>query len=281
MRAKVNGPNRTSLLDWAFPVVAGAIFAVLFFVANPVVTAWFENISFANAPTPERVIAWGLAGIIIWPLLRIHVLRLGQPVSRRRATVQKVGLLNARSVTRALILFNVIFAAQTLMDVGYLWGGVRLPDGMTYATYAHRGAYPLMATALLAGGFALVAQTWLDGRVMRGLLLVWIVQTLILVMSSILRLALNVDGLPARVTLGVRPEHLLLADGPADLTVTPTMIENTGAECYITFDLAGISLTAKVPGRMDEDTLDRIGLNVATTALSLFDIDTDERINRP
>jgi hypothetical protein len=195
--------------------------------------------------------------------------------------VQKVGLINARSVTRALILFNVMFAAQTLMDVGYLWGGVRLPDGMTYATYAHRGAYPLMATALLAGGFALVAQTWLDGLVMRGLLLVWIVQTLILVMSSILRLALNVDGLPARVTLGVRPEHLSLADGPADLTVTPTMIENTGAECHITFDLAGISLTAKVPGRMDEDTLDRIGLNVATTALSLFDIDTGERINRP
>ena len=174
-----------------------------------------------------------------------------------------------------------MFAAQTLMDVGYLWGGVRLPDGMTYATYAHRGAYPLMTTALLAGGFALVAQTWLDGRVMRGLLLVWIVQTLILVMSSILRLALNVDGLPARVTLGVRPEHLSLADGPADLTVTPTMIENTGAECHITFDLAGISLTAKVPGRMDEDTLDPIGLNVATTALSLFDIDTGERINRP
>jgi hypothetical protein len=55
---------------------------------------------------------------------------LGQPVSRRRATVQKVGLINARSVTRALILFNVMFAAQTLMDVGYLWGGVRLPDGM-------------------------------------------------------------------------------------------------------------------------------------------------------
>jgi hypothetical protein len=45
VRAKVNGPNRTSLLDWAFPVVAGAIFAVLFIVANPVVTAWFDNIS--------------------------------------------------------------------------------------------------------------------------------------------------------------------------------------------------------------------------------------------
>ncbi len=30
-----------------------------------------------------------------------------------------------------------------------------MPAGMTYAEYAHRGAYPLIATALLAGGFVL------------------------------------------------------------------------------------------------------------------------------
>lgn len=94
---------------------------------------------------------------------------------------------------RALVVFNVLFALQTAMDVGYLWGGVRLPEGMTYANYAHRGAYPLMMTALLAGAFALVAQPWLDGRFMRGLLLFWIAQTLVLVMSSILRLDLYVD----------------------------------------------------------------------------------------
>ena len=28
---------------------------------------------------------------------------------------------------------------------------------MTYASYAHRGAYPLIVTALLAGGFVLLA----------------------------------------------------------------------------------------------------------------------------
>ena len=50
---------------------------------------------------------------------------------------------------------------------------MRLPDGMTYANYAHRGAYPLMLTGLLAGAFALVAQPWLESRMMRVLLLVW------------------------------------------------------------------------------------------------------------
>ena len=46
---------------------------------------------------------------------------------------------------------------QTVLDAAYLWGGVALPDGMTYASYAHRGAYPLIVTALLAAGFVLAA----------------------------------------------------------------------------------------------------------------------------
>ena len=33
----------------------------------------------------------------------------------------------------------------------------RCPTASTYAAYAHRGAYPLIATALLAAGFVLVA----------------------------------------------------------------------------------------------------------------------------
>ncbi|MFT6120917.1 MAG: hypothetical protein ACJAXK_002876 [Yoonia sp.] len=190
---RLNGPNRTSLIDWALPVGVGAVFAVLFAAANPVVTEFFLSFNFSNAPRVERIIAWVLAALIIWPLLRLGVMRLHAPTSRPRAQVRRVGMINVRSVMRALVVFNVLFALQTVMDVGYLWGGVRLPEGMTYANYAHRGAYPLMMTALLAGAFALVAQPWLDGRFMRGLLLFWIAQTLVLVMSSILRLDLYVD----------------------------------------------------------------------------------------
>ncbi len=192
---RISGPNRTSLLDWILPVVVGGVFAGLFAYANPIVMSWVSEIEFSNAPDIERVLAWLLVGIVIWPLLRLAALKtLHQPAMRPRAMVRQAGMINVRSVMRALVVFNVLFAAQTIMDIGYLWGGVRLPDGMTYATYAHRGAYPLMATALLAGGFALLAQPWLDGRMMRGLLLVWIAQTLMLVMSSILRLDLYVDA---------------------------------------------------------------------------------------
>ncbi|MEJ8562742.1 DUF4173 domain-containing protein [Yoonia sp. GPGPB17] len=102
--------------------------------------------------------------------------------------------MNERSVSRALITFNLIFLIQTTLDLGYLWGGVALPDGMTYAAYAHRGAYPLLATALLAGVFALLAQPYLGaGPAVRRLLYLWIAQNVVLVISSILRLDLYID----------------------------------------------------------------------------------------
>ena len=192
--ARINNPNRSSLLDWVLPVGVGVIFAGLIAVANPVVGDWLSHIDFDAAPTPERVVAWGIIAVVIWPLLRLGQMALHGKPARPRATVARVGMINVRSVMRALVVFNLLFAAQTMMDIGYLWGGVRLPDGMTYAAYAHRGAYPLMITALLAGGFALVAQPWLDGQKMRALLLVWIAQTLVLVMSSILRLDLYVGA---------------------------------------------------------------------------------------
>ena len=49
-------------------------------------------------------------------------------------------------MSRSLILFNALFALQTVLDLTYLWGGASLPDGMSHAEYAHRGAYPLIAT---------------------------------------------------------------------------------------------------------------------------------------
>jgi Domain of unknown function (DUF4173) len=73
-----------------------------------------------------------------------------------------------------------------------LWGGAALPDGMSYASYAHRGAYPLIATALLAAGFVLLAMRPRgpaeSSRLIRPLVLVWIAQNILLVISSIFRL---------------------------------------------------------------------------------------------
>lgn len=84
-----------------------------------------------------------------------------------------------------------------MLDLAYLWGEAELPAGMTHAQYAHRGAYPLIMTALLAGGFVLVAMRR-DGPgegnpLIRGLVHVWIGQNILLCVSSILRLDLYVE----------------------------------------------------------------------------------------
>jgi hypothetical protein len=67
---------------------------------------------------------------------------------------------------------------------------------MTHAAYAHRGAYPLVVTALLAAGFVLIAMRPAgpaeSSKLIRPLVLAWIAQNVALVVSSILRLDLYV-----------------------------------------------------------------------------------------
>ncbi len=87
-------------------------------------------------------------------------------------------------------------------------------------------------------------------------------------------------ALPAEVILGIRPEHLSLSANGPDLNVHPLMIENTGSESYVTFDIAGTRITARLPGRLAEDSQQALGLAVARGALCLFDKDSGTLIPR-
>jgi len=96
------------------------------------------------------------------------------------------------------VIFNLLFLVQTSMDLYYLFGGGILPDGMTHAEYAHRGAYPLVATALLAGVFMLLA--FRAGAAEPGLrtawrlVAVWVAQNVFLTFTAAWRLWLYVDA---------------------------------------------------------------------------------------
>ena len=94
-------------------------------------------------------------------------------------------------------MFNIVFAVQISLDATYLIGGATLPEGMTYASYAHRGAYTLIFTALLAAAFVLFAtrpgsHSGASKRV-RSLVLAWTAQNVLLVAFSIQRLWIYVD----------------------------------------------------------------------------------------
>ena len=200
---------------WVMPLALGAVFVVLFVSANPLIEEWFTAFDFrrhAAQISIPRIGFWLLALSLVWPFvfmranskLSEHVEAEARAFAATTADMAPVpdvmspGLLFSEgAILRALILFNALFAVQTVLDLTYLWGGVTPPDGMTYATYAHRGAYPLIVTALLAAGFVLV--TMRPGSDMerstlfRPLVFLFVGQNVLLVISSILRLDLYVQ----------------------------------------------------------------------------------------
>ena len=196
---------------WIMPIVLGSVFLFLFGVANPVIAYWMSLIDFwalLDLLDIWRIMFWMLVVAGAWAFLRPRLpkfLRASKlrpaaplPATDTRATAALEQIIFGRAaILRALVLFNVLFAAQTILDGAYLWGGVQLPDGLTYASYAHRGAYPLIVTALLAAAFVLItmrpgSETSGD-RLIRALVYLWTAQNIVLVISSILRLDLYVS----------------------------------------------------------------------------------------
>jgi hypothetical protein len=193
------------LVAWIVPLTVFAVFLALFTSANPLIEKGLMQIDLWKIIawlSPWRMIFWLFIISMIWPLI------LRREKTKPAATPEPVAadaeppssdfdyLLGAQAITRSLVLFNVLFALQSSLDLTYLWGGATLPDGLTYATYAHRGAYPLIATALLAAAFVLVAMRSggpaKASRLIRPLVLLFIAQNVLLVVSSIFRLDLYI-----------------------------------------------------------------------------------------
>jgi len=181
------------------PLAFGVIFIAFFISANPFLERIADAVAGIEFMTPEtmaRGLFWLIAAALIWPYLNLPMFRI-DPLQPRNPLPMPQGLglvINAASVRSSLILFNGIFAVQTGLDALVLSGGMALPEGMSYAAYAHRGAYPLVATALLAGGFAIgTRRLIMQDRLLRGLVYIWLLQNLFLVLSAAFRLNLYVE----------------------------------------------------------------------------------------
>ena len=191
---KARGRQRTLrvtavLLAAVLPVVGGAVFLWLFAIANPVIS---RTLSALRIPELDvaRLIFWGAVGGAAWAVLRPRGLRRTLAPPGLNGELDLPGVTTA-SVTVSLLVFNGLFALQNGLDVAYLWSGAPLPAGMTLAAYAHRGAYPLIVTALLAGLFVLVflrpGSATGEARWPRILVTAWVAQNLFLVASTALR----------------------------------------------------------------------------------------------
>jgi hypothetical protein len=193
-----------SIKVWALPFALGAIFVWLFVQANPIfedLIPAFDLRAFLASLSPLRILLWIFVVGATWSFVVIRTPALTaqlNPVDPIGPALNQSNsiLLGEAAILRSLCVFNIIFAFQTASDLSYLWGGMALPRGMTLATYAHRGAFPLIVTTLLAGAFVLA--TMRSGGaaersgLLRALVFVWIGQNILLVLSSIMRLELYV-----------------------------------------------------------------------------------------
>ncbi|WP_370101052.1 DUF4153 domain-containing protein [Bradyrhizobium yuanmingense] len=193
---------------WLMPAALSTVFIALFAAANPVIEQWVSLLNpkiMFDYVNMWRVLFWTLMLALVWPFIHVRWRRRAVvaaavaegPVPPPLPPMVSAEFLGPSTILRSLILFNLLFAAQSILDGIYLWGHVALPDNMTYATYSHRGAYPLIATALLAAAFVLVAMRpggpAEKSKVIRPLVYLWVGQNVLLVVSSIRRLDLYVD----------------------------------------------------------------------------------------
>lgn len=208
-RRQFLSPRRASVLAigrglamWMIPLAMASVFLMLFAMANPLIDHTIRKIDFTRLLQfldIWRLGLWLLVATGVWAALRPRLVRRSSglvPDGLEQIEIASPFLSRA-TLIRSLIIFNALFAVQSILDVIYLWSGADLPDGLTHAQYAHRGAYPLIATALLAAAFVLMT-TRRNGSgdgspLIRGLVFAWISQNILLCLSSMLRLDLYVE----------------------------------------------------------------------------------------
>lgn len=187
-RPRIGVSPRSFLRNWAVPLGGTLIFAALLADANPLIEQAL-SLNFDAGRLVNRAIFWAGLALLVWPMLDAP-----KPARLAFRAVALPGI-NAGSALRALVMFNLLIGLQSGLDLSILLGGAELPRGMSFAAYAHRGAYPLLATALLAGAFALSARPYLgEHRLIRPLMLLWLGQNMMLCASALLRLDLYVQA---------------------------------------------------------------------------------------
>ncbi|WP_293676669.1 DUF4153 domain-containing protein [uncultured Phenylobacterium sp.] len=184
------------LLAAILPIAGGTLFVALFTNANPVIAQALATLSLP-AFEPARLIFWVVLGLVVWAVLRPRGLRRFLKTPGLDRDLDLPGVTTA-SITVSLAVFNLVFAIQNGLDIAYLWSGAGLPDGVTFAQYAHASAYPLIATALLAGLFVVVflrpGSATAARPLVRWLVIAWVAQNVFLVASTALRTLDYIDA---------------------------------------------------------------------------------------
>jgi hypothetical protein len=193
-RASKRKTGKKIQLSYALiPVSLTLLFGFLFAQANPIIAQVFDGIDWEfllRLISVWRWSFWIITGIIVWALLRPRFLLCDALTTGKGINLE--GWLNAQTLVLCLVLFNSLFALQNGLDVLFLWSSETLPNGLSYADYAHGGSYPLLATSLITAVFVLITfnehQPHYQTALAKKLVFIWLVQNVFLQLSAIDRL---------------------------------------------------------------------------------------------
>ncbi len=204
---KPTAAKKTLITYWILPIAMTLGFLGLFSIANPLIGGWLANIDFLyplRLLNFNRILFWFAMMVVCWPLIRVRLTKLKtkneKPLKKINQEEVQAGrrFFDTAQILRALLLFNLLFAIQTVLDITYLWGSGELPPGVSHSQYVHRGTYILLFTALLAAAFILyVTAKKSETRksvAIYFLLLAWTAQNIFLVVSTMKRMELYVEA---------------------------------------------------------------------------------------
>jgi Domain of unknown function (DUF4173) len=178
--------------------VGSLLFLVLFSEANPLISRSLGQTASALS-TPgfldfagDHLLFLAIMLVVLWGSFRpLHLRLLVRRVPGLEAEPARRAWVGTVTIVPALASFNLVFALQNLTDLCFLWGGAKLPEGMTFSDYAHKGTHVLIAAALLAAIFVLAflrtGSALSANRTVRALVYAFIGQTIFLVFSSMER----------------------------------------------------------------------------------------------
>jgi hypothetical protein len=176
------------------------IFVILFASADAVFARLVDDlldwrIDLGSVPgriTTALVAAWLTAGLLIF-VSRGH--EGDEPVASRGPTRGRLGSTEAATV---LVSLDLLFAVFVVLQAAYLFGGRSTLDasGLTYAEYARRGFFELLAVAFAVGGLVLGLEAFISrrSRAYLGSCLVLVALTVVVLASAFLRLRLYQDA---------------------------------------------------------------------------------------
>ncbi len=201
VKRKASGNN---LLDWRMfflPLISLLVFSLLFALSNPVFEDMIgEIISFRPSLATLRAIAIAfLVLCVLWSVEAMLPAPQAIPLDLQSpAPAWHTSLFSPAPVLATLAVLNGLFLLQNALDAQYIWSGMPMQPGSSYAEYAQRGAATLIVTILLAAFFVILA-LWPGSRTsqssaVRLLLYVWIAQNGFLLASCAARLFSYVDA---------------------------------------------------------------------------------------